>query len=65
MTGVISGKNAFSEARPRWPQFDFSLATGKLYRLAWNLTITISPTPTSTPGTIPARNSAATLSPIT
>ena len=65
MTGVISGKKAFKDAFPLSPQEYFDVAGGKLYLSAINLTTIIRLIPTNTPGTMPAKNKAATLSPIT
>ena len=65
MTGVINGKKAFKEAFPLWLHVVFFVTAGKLYLLAINLIVTIKLTPTKIPGIIPARNKAATLSPIT
>ena len=65
ITGVIKGKNAFKDAFPFSFQFDFRVAGGKLYLSAISLTTTIKLIPTRMPGTIPAKNNAATLSPIT
>ena len=61
----IIGKKALRDALPLWLQVVFSVTAGKLYLLAINFIVTIKLTPTKTPGTIPAKNNAATLSPIT
>ena len=63
--GVKSGKNAFRLACPLSFQLYLLLATGKSYRSAINFTVIINPKPTKIPGTIPAKNNAATLSPMT
>ena len=65
ITGVINGKNAFRDALPLIFQEDFNVALGRSYLFANNLTMTIKLIPTIKPGTIPAKNNAATLSPIT
>ena len=65
ITGVINGKKARVKALAFWRQVVRTDATGKLCLLARKPTIIIKPTPTSTPGTMPARNKAATLSPMT
>ena len=48
-----------------WPGLTIRWAFGRSYLSAMRRTISIRPTPTITPGTIPARNRAATLSPMT
>ena len=65
ITGVIKGKKAFKDAFPLSFHEAFVVTGGKLWRFAKNFTIIIRLTPTNMPGIIPAKNSAATLSPIT
>ena len=65
MTGVNNGKKARREACPRSAIVARRVAGGKSFDRAMIDVMTISPTPTRTPGTIPARNSAATDSPMT